>query len=251
MIYFAETHPGLFMAMARNQQQSSEMEYPFATAGINITYLMITLLGLRNPRSWYPTMETHPLLFYNPKAWEELYTIIFRLFDQKWNQMLVGYMGFQKVIERTKEDVGGLLKSKNPMGEDVPFIFEMLGILLNDLDSFKTDMHRKQEKATHIFKDEAAKEQPKEPEKEPEPKETQPIEIQKDESSTNLKDTIMASTPKSEETVNPTLSPGSSKETLNRACFQTLPTPNNTWKMSTPNANGKRRKPVMGEEKNS
>merc|ERR1711934_1327655 len=71
------------------------------------------------------------------------------------NQMLVGYMGFQKVIDRTREDVGGLLRHKNPMtGEDnVPFIFEMLGILLNDLENFKTDTHRKQELATHAFKE--------------------------------------------------------------------------------------------------
>merc|ERR1712137_70471 len=115
---------GLFLSMARNQQQSSEMEYPFATAGINITYLLITLLGLRNPQTWYPTVDTHPLLFFNCRAWEELYTIIFRLFDQKWNQMLVGYMGFQKVIDRTREDVAVQLHTRNPMGEE-PFIFEM------------------------------------------------------------------------------------------------------------------------------
>lgn len=151
LVYFAEQHPGLFLSLARNQQQSSEMEYPFATAGINITYLMIQLLGLRNPRVWYPTVDAYPLFFYKKNAWEELYTIIFRLFDQKWNQMLVGYMGFQKVIDSTREDVAGLLRHKNPIDPDEPFIFEMLGILLSDLENFKTDAARKSEMATHTF----------------------------------------------------------------------------------------------------
>ena len=151
LVYFAEQHPGLFMSMARNQQQSSEMEYPFATAGINITYLMILLLGLRKQQVWYPTIDTHPLFFFNRNAWEELYTIIFRLFDQKWNQMLVGYMGFQKVIDSTREDVAGFLRHKNPMAPEDPFIFEMLGILLSDLENFKTDATRKSEMATHTF----------------------------------------------------------------------------------------------------
>jgi len=150
LVYFAEEHPTIFLHMARDQQQSSEMEYPFATASINITYLMIQLLGLRKPHAWFPTMDTHPLLFFNRRAWEELYTIIFRLFDQKWNQMLVGYMGFQKVIDRTREDVAVQLHTRNPMGEE-PFIFEMLGILLNDLENFKSDAHRKAEMATHSF----------------------------------------------------------------------------------------------------
>ena len=135
--------------MARNQQQSSEMEYPFATAGINISYLMIKLLGLKKEQA-FPCIETYPLFCYHLSAWEELYTIVFRLFDQKWNQMLVGYMGFQKVIDATRDSIADLLNRKTVMG--VPAVFDMLGILLEDLDTFKTDNSRKQEKAVHTFK---------------------------------------------------------------------------------------------------
>ena len=232
LIYFAETHPGLFMSMARNQQQSSEMEYPFATAGINITYLMITLLGLRNPRSWYPSMDTHPLLFYNRHAWEELYTIIFRLFDQKWNQMLVGYMGFQKVIDRTRDDVAGLLKSRNPMGEDVPFIFEMLGILLNDLENFKSDATKKQERASHSFK----------PVTSPSPPATiSPADSPEKPISIPVPTDMNCNTP-------PT--PVKDVDTLNRQCFSSLPTPNSAgWRASTPG--GPRPRQFLGTNSDS
>lgn len=39
---------GIFMHISRNQLQSADMtEYPFATAGINISYLLIQLLKLK------------------------------------------------------------------------------------------------------------------------------------------------------------------------------------------------------------
>merc|ERR1712137_140733 len=104
LVYFAETYTGLFLEMARSQLLvETDMYYPFATAGINISYLMVTLLHLSKEEVWCPEMPMHPLFFHTSRAWEELYTIIFRLFDQKWKQMQVGYMGFQKVIDITKK----------------------------------------------------------------------------------------------------------------------------------------------------
>merc|ERR1712232_450371 len=137
LVYFAETYTGLFLEMARSQLLvETDMYYPFATAGINISYLMVTLLNITKDEGWCPQMSTHPMFFYKFRAWEELYTIIFRFFDQKWKQMQVGYMGFQQVIDTTKENVHDLLKKRSVMG--VPAIFDMLGILLEDLDSFRT-----------------------------------------------------------------------------------------------------------------
>ena len=93
-------------------------------------------------------MQTHPFFFYNKRAWEELYVIIFRFFDQKWNQMGVGYMGFQKVIEVTEEQINAHLKKRNVMG--IPAIFDMFGILLEDLDSFKSENICKKSKSMPI-----------------------------------------------------------------------------------------------------
>ena len=82
----------------------------------------------------------YPLFFYNRRAWEELYAIIFRFFDQKWNIMKVGYMGFQKVIDATESEISELIKKRSVMQGQVmvPAIFDMLGILLENLDSFRT-----------------------------------------------------------------------------------------------------------------
>ena len=63
LIYFAETHSGMFLHISRNQQQSTDMtEYPFATAGINITYLLIQLLKLKKGLFYYIISQIH-LLF--------------------------------------------------------------------------------------------------------------------------------------------------------------------------------------------
>jgi len=253
LVYFAEEHPTIFLHMARDQQQSSEMEYPFATASINITYLMIQLLGLRKPRPWFPTMDTHPLLFFNRRAWEELYTIIFRLFDQKWNQMLVGYMGFQKVIDRTREDVAVQLHTRNPMGEE-PFIFEMLGILLNDLENFKSDTHRKAEMATHSFPSrdalhpQGAGAPPSSESSSP------PVAAAESEASpaplsshSSLEPLSMASSDDAGEEETHSLAAKEkppAPDALNRVSFAALPTP--TWKASTPATRNAARGALLG-----
>jgi hypothetical protein len=49
--------------------------------------------------------------------------------------MKVGYMGFQKVIDTVRDGVDELLKRTNVLG--VPAIFDMLQVLLEDLEAFK------------------------------------------------------------------------------------------------------------------
>lgn len=49
--------------------------------------------------------------------------------------MKVGYMGFQKVIDAVRDGVEELLKRGNVMG--TPAIFDMLQVLLEDLEAFK------------------------------------------------------------------------------------------------------------------
>ena len=47
LVFFAERYPSLFLEMSRYQQQGDEgMEYPFCTAGINITFLLVHLFSL-------------------------------------------------------------------------------------------------------------------------------------------------------------------------------------------------------------
>jgi len=154
LVYMAEHYPELYLGMCKNQQQASEMEYPFATAGINITYLLMGLLHLSPDRSWYPDFVLHPFFFFDSNAWQELYVIVFRLFDQKWNQMQVGYMGYQEVIEATRESAEELIEKRSVMG--VPAIFDMLGILRMDLPNFSTDAAQKSAKAEYSFPASAA-----------------------------------------------------------------------------------------------
>merc|ERR1719197_850559 len=89
------------------------------------------------------------MMFYDVNAFQQLYCIIFRLFDQKWNQMMVGYMGFQKVIDSVRENMEDLMKRKSIGG--VPAIFDMLGIYLEDLKSFQSDADKRKAKASHTL----------------------------------------------------------------------------------------------------
>jgi hypothetical protein len=52
LVYFVEHYPHLFRAMARHQQQGAGgMEYPFCTAGINITFLLLELFEMKRGMS--------------------------------------------------------------------------------------------------------------------------------------------------------------------------------------------------------
>jgi len=73
--------------------------------------------------------ETFPLFFYHPNVFDELYCMTFRLFDRLWLEMNVGYMGFQKVIDCTKERLIDLLE--RPAIDGVPAIFSLLGVILS------------------------------------------------------------------------------------------------------------------------
>ena len=51
-------------------------------------------------------------------AHSHIFSIIFRLFDQKWNQMMVGYLGFQQVIDKCRDNIDELLQRRSVM--DIP-----------------------------------------------------------------------------------------------------------------------------------
>jgi len=253
LVYFAEKYPRLFLQMARNQQQSSEMEYPFATAGINISYLMVELLKARRDEHWFPTFQTHPLFFYNHDAWQELYIIVFRCFDKKWNHMLVGYMGFQQVIDATRRDIDELLSKKSVMG--VPAVFDMLGIFLEDVDMFKTDMTRKMEKAKCQFQPRGGltprdDDQPGSDSQVPNNiSRTASVPVEVNPEDNPLKTSRRSSLELMSNTT-PTKNSPLTAQTLNRQSYASLPTPAK-WKASTPTVDRPPRRTTLAPERNT
>uniref|UniRef100_A0A0E0KTG3 ELMO domain-containing protein n=1 Tax=Oryza punctata TaxID=4537 RepID=A0A0E0KTG3_ORYPU len=65
-------------------------EYPFAVAGVNITFMLIQMLDLQAE---------------NDRAFDILYCITFKLMDHKWLEMHANYMDFNAVIKSTRRQL--------------------------------------------------------------------------------------------------------------------------------------------------
>nr|CAB3487830.1 unnamed protein product [Digitaria exilis] len=65
-------------------------EYPFAVAGVNVTFMLIQMLDLQAE---------------NDRAFDILYCITFKLMDQKWLDMNATYMDFNTVIKSTRRQL--------------------------------------------------------------------------------------------------------------------------------------------------
>ncbi|KAH1220983.1 ELMO domain-containing protein C [Glycine max] len=78
-------------------------EYPFAVAGINISFMLIQMLDLcsEKPRC-LPGMNFVKLLGENEEAFDVLYCIAFEMMDAQWLAMHASYMDFNDVLQATR-----------------------------------------------------------------------------------------------------------------------------------------------------
>ncbi|XP_074579114.1 uncharacterized protein LOC141835637 [Curcuma longa] len=107
------------------QKQNGERalwEYPFAVAGVNITFMLIQMLDLQlaKPRSFIAAVFLK-LLSENDQAFDIMYCITFKLMDHQWLTMHASYMDFNIVMKSTRRRLEQelLLKSVNRI-EDLP-----------------------------------------------------------------------------------------------------------------------------------
>ncbi|XP_068635294.1 uncharacterized protein [Aristolochia californica] len=107
LLYFAETHPKAFHDLLRKQDGDRAMwEYPFAVAGVNITFMLIQMLDLQaaKPRTMLGAIFLK-LLSENESAFDLLYCITFKLMDQQWLAMHASYMDFNLVMKSTRRQL--------------------------------------------------------------------------------------------------------------------------------------------------
>ncbi|KAG6538592.1 hypothetical protein ZIOFF_003716 [Zingiber officinale] len=117
LLFFARNYPKSFKDLLEKQNgERSLWEYPFAVAGVNITFMLIEMLDLRlvlpvplkrsvvmtaaRPRSFVGAIFLK-LLSENLKAFDMLYCITFKLMDQQWLNMHASYMDFKTVMKST------------------------------------------------------------------------------------------------------------------------------------------------------
>ncbi|ONM15368.1 ELMO/CED-12 family protein [Zea mays] len=101
-------------------------EYPFAVAGVNITFMLIQMLDLQaaKPTSLVGAVFLN-LLLENDRAFDILYCITFKLMDQKWLEMHASYMDFNVVIKSTRRQL-----ERELLLEDIQRIQDMPSYML-------------------------------------------------------------------------------------------------------------------------
>jgi hypothetical protein len=95
---------GSFQALLNKVQgQRADWEYPFAVAGINISFMLIQMLDLQ---SSVPSSKSGvrfvELLGRDENAFDHLYCIAFRLLDAQWLVKRASYMEFNEVLKSTR-----------------------------------------------------------------------------------------------------------------------------------------------------
>ncbi|XP_020235469.1 ELMO domain-containing protein C isoform X2 [Cajanus cajan] len=92
-----------FRLLLKKDGNRATWEYPFAAAGINISFMLIQMLDLcsEKPRC-LPGMNFVKLLGENEEAFDVLYCIAFEMMDAQWLAMHASYMDFNEVLQATR-----------------------------------------------------------------------------------------------------------------------------------------------------
>lgn len=104
LIYFAQKYPEAFQnLLLKNEGNRAEWEYPFAVAGINISFMLVQMLNIQ---SGTPTSLSGVrfLRFLSDDEWafDELFCVAFRVMDAHWLAKRASYMEFNEVLKSTK-----------------------------------------------------------------------------------------------------------------------------------------------------
>nr|GMD36549.1 ELMO domain-containing protein C-like isoform X1 [Ipomoea batatas]GMD38170.1 ELMO domain-containing protein C-like isoform X1 [Ipomoea batatas] len=112
-----------FQDLLRKQEGDRAMwEYPFAVAGVNITFMLTQMLDLEavKPRNLVGAAFLK-FLAENESAFDLLYCIAFKLMDHQWLVMRASYMDFNTVMKATRRQLESeLLQDDLTRLEDLP-----------------------------------------------------------------------------------------------------------------------------------
>ncbi|KAL8500445.1 hypothetical protein ACS0TY_020154 [Phlomoides rotata] len=119
LLYFARNFPDL---LQKKEGDRALWEYPFAVAGVNITFMLIQMLDLEavKPRTFVGATFLK-FLAENESAFDLLYCITFKLMDNQWLAMHASYMDFNMVMKATRRQLEReLLQEDIERLEDLP-----------------------------------------------------------------------------------------------------------------------------------
>ncbi|KAG7960285.1 hypothetical protein I3843_10G115800 [Carya illinoinensis] len=123
LIFFAQKYPESFQRLLHKQDGTrAEWEYPFAVAGINISFLLAQMLDLQSGK---PTslagIRFLELLGEDEMAFDNLYCVAFQMLDAQWLAKRASYMDFNDVLKSTRSQLERELALEDVFGvRDLP-----------------------------------------------------------------------------------------------------------------------------------
>ncbi|TVU03809.1 hypothetical protein EJB05_50657, partial [Eragrostis curvula] len=107
LLFFAKTFSASFQRLLKKQcGNRATWEYPFAVAGVNITFMIMQMLDLQSKDEW---------------AFDLLYCVAFVVMDKQWLEKNASYMDFNEVLKSTRTQLERELMLDDVMRiEDMP-----------------------------------------------------------------------------------------------------------------------------------
>ncbi|XP_011071223.1 ELMO domain-containing protein C isoform X2 [Sesamum indicum] len=118
LLFFAKTFSGL---LRKQEGKRAIWEYPFAVAGVNITFMIMQMLDLdaTKPRTFIRAVFLQ-MLSENEWAFDLLYCVAFMIMDKLWLEKNATYMEFNDILKSTRSQL-----EKELLMEDVLRIEDM------------------------------------------------------------------------------------------------------------------------------
>ncbi|XP_074302710.1 uncharacterized protein LOC141634429 isoform X2 [Silene latifolia] len=104
LLFFGRTYPISFHRLLfKEDGDRATWEYPFAVAGINITFMLIQMLDLFSDKpKCRPGVNFVKMLGEDEESFDVLFCIAFEMMDAQWLAMHASYMQFNEVLQATR-----------------------------------------------------------------------------------------------------------------------------------------------------
>ncbi|KAK9675403.1 hypothetical protein RND81_11G005400 [Saponaria officinalis] len=103
LLFFAKTFSTSFQRLVKKQGgKRATWEYPFAVAGVNVTFMLIQMLDLDSMKRTFVRSVFLQMLADNQWAFDLLYCVAFVVMDKQWLEKNATYMDFNDVLRSTR-----------------------------------------------------------------------------------------------------------------------------------------------------
>ncbi|KAE8711604.1 Detected protein of confused Function [Hibiscus syriacus] len=107
LIFFAKNYPESFQSLLHKKDGNrADWEYPFAVAGINISFMLVQMLNLRSGKpSSLAGIRFLQLLGEDETAFDNLFCVAFQMMDAQWLIKRASYLDFNDVLKSTRKQL--------------------------------------------------------------------------------------------------------------------------------------------------